>query len=306
MKKVIWMIGILFGITLTAGFLLSWVYAVTTVKIEQQKKEKLQSALEKVLPQADSFSVVLGNKVWFGFKDGKKKGLVFRVLPRGYGGEIEIIVGIDMDEKVTGVSIGDMKETPGLGTKTKDESFLKQFIGKGVKNIRLRQDGGEIEGITAATISSRSVTDGIRDGIKKYRIYLHAVNTPYIKDLLPDANLIVEERPDTILVGFKDTVKVGYVVISKAKGFSGEFPVAVSFDINLVVKKIWIADKEHGFNETEGFGSKIRDSSFINQFSGKKEEEIEGIDTITGATVSSKSVIDAVKLAFTYINQYCK
>ncbi len=306
MKKIIWMISILVGVTSLSGFVLSWVYATTTVKIKEQKAEKLNRALKEVLPEADSFATLLEGKVWAGFKNGEKKGIVFRVFPRGYGGEIEVIVGLGMDEKVKGVSIGDMKETPGLGTKTKSPSFLSQFKGKTKEQIRLRQDGGEIDGITAATISSRAVTDGIRKGIEKYSPYLHAVETPYIRKLLPQASLILPLKGDTILMGIKDTITTGYIVMVKGKGFSGDIPMAVSFDTTFRIVDIWIADEKHGLKETEGFGTKILSPDFKNQFKGKGEEDIDSIDTITGATVSSKGVIDAVKKAFTVLKQSLK
>ncbi|MEO0085277.1 MAG: FMN-binding protein, partial [candidate division WOR-3 bacterium] len=58
--------------------------------------------------------------------------------------------------------------TPGLGLKATDESFLSQFVGKTAAETRLTREGGTIDAITGATITSRAVTDGIREAMERH------------------------------------------------------------------------------------------------------------------------------------------
>ena len=82
------------------------------------------------------------------------------LVPTGFGGEMEIAVGVDKAGEVTGVSIIRMSETSGLGANAHRESFRSQFIGKSGA-VALRKHGGEIDALTGATVTSTAVTKGI-------------------------------------------------------------------------------------------------------------------------------------------------
>lgn len=88
--------------------------------------------------------------------------------PKGYGGEISMMVGINQDLNVTGISIIDnAKETPGLGARVGEPKFYEQYMGK-LKNIGISKSvpkDNEIQAITGATISSKAVTKGVNDAI---------------------------------------------------------------------------------------------------------------------------------------------
>ncbi|MEO0101115.1 MAG: RnfABCDGE type electron transport complex subunit G [candidate division WOR-3 bacterium] len=163
-------------VCLVSAYLLGKVYSVTQKKIEEEKALALSSALSFVLPNAVRFEKVEEN-LWLGYNEGREKvGLVFQTFPRGYGGPIGILCGIDTSGQVVGIRIAGpsegFKETPGLGSKIREDKFLSQFIGKGRERIRLQSEGGEIAAVTAATISSRAVCEGIREGIRIYEEYL--------------------------------------------------------------------------------------------------------------------------------------
>ncbi len=170
-------IVVLFFASLISSLLLSWVYNKTRPTIEKEKELKINSSLSEVLPNASHFERVETKDLWIGYDEkGEKVGIVFKTAPRGYGGPISILCGLDSEEKVTGIRIASpaegLKETPGLGLKVRDFSFRQQFLGKKEAEIKLKNDGGEISAITAATISSRAVVEGIREGIKRYREFL--------------------------------------------------------------------------------------------------------------------------------------
>jgi len=86
-----------------------------------------------------------------------------------YGGPVVIKVGIDNNMQVKGVRILEHNETPGLGAKIKDKSFLNQFTGKTGSQLYLKKYSkeGTIDAVTGATISSKAVSDGIREIYEK-------------------------------------------------------------------------------------------------------------------------------------------
>ena len=101
-------------------------------------------------------------------------GCVLLASGKGYSSTIEMVVGVDLAGALTGISIVSQQETPGLGAKITEirygESepwFQAQFKGKTVTQLSVDKDGGAIDSITGATISSRAVTDGVRSALKR-------------------------------------------------------------------------------------------------------------------------------------------
>jgi len=86
----------------------------------------------------------------------------------GYGGEIVLMVGFREDRRtVISYKVLAAAETPGLGMKLKDEDFCRQFAGKDIAAVKLKSKGGEIEAITAATITSKAVCRAIADAARR-------------------------------------------------------------------------------------------------------------------------------------------
>lgn len=88
---------------------------------------------------------------------------------------------------------------------------------------------------------------------------------------------------------------VGYVVVAQSKGYGGEVPIAVAFDADGVAENVVAMDN----SETPGLGQRVSEESFIGQFRGRGAEELQlsDIDTISGATISSKAVLAAYNVA---------
>jgi len=102
------------------------------------------------------------------------KGYIFISESSGYGGPVKVMTGLKADGSVSGVKILENSETPGLGGKIQDESFLRQFINDTfieqfvvVKNEK--QNDNEIQAITGATRSSNAVTDAVNKSINEYK-----------------------------------------------------------------------------------------------------------------------------------------
>ena len=87
-----------------------------------------------------------------------------QVAPSGFGGVLDIMVGVNSDGTCSGVSIISHAETSGLGANAEQESFRSQFVGK--SNVAVTKDGGDIASITGATITSRAVCDGVNAAIE--------------------------------------------------------------------------------------------------------------------------------------------
>ena len=164
---------ILLGITAVVALLLSAVNEITKDPIAQQKEQALSAAMAQVL-EAQEYEPVealeqygldeIVTAVYAAKKDGALVGYCVKTMPRGYGGEIEMITGVDLEGKVTKTRIVSMSETAGLGSRTQDESFLDQYAGKGI-DISVTTGSSpkenEVSAIAGATVSSRAVTTGV-------------------------------------------------------------------------------------------------------------------------------------------------
>ena len=171
MRKIL-ILGLkLFAIAAVAGLALGATNMVTSGPIAQQAVVAADAARRSVLPTAETFTELTASEgllnAYAGYDAaGKLTGKTGTIVTKGYGGEIEITVGIDQNGAVTGVSIGgsSFAETAGLGARAKEPWFAEQFIGK-ASPIAIVKDGGEIDAITSATITSRAVTNAVDDAV---------------------------------------------------------------------------------------------------------------------------------------------
>lgn len=171
--------GILCAITLVVALALGAVNAVTAGPIAEQNAQKIKDSLENVMPGAESeqIDVPEGTTVttetknatsvtilsaYKMTKDGADAGYCVEVGPTGFGGAVDTMVGIDSDGKVTGISvISASSETPGLGARSTEPEFQAQFAGQVGTEVTVAKDGGSIDALTGATITSRAVSEGV-------------------------------------------------------------------------------------------------------------------------------------------------
>lgn len=201
MKKIIHDTLILFAFTLVIGALLGLVYMVTKAPIEAAAKEKAQQAYQAVFDSADSFEALEGfDKAAAtdlvkgdGFEDqiddvqvakdgaGDTLGYVITVTAKdGSQGDITFSVGIQNDGTVNGYSITNTSETPGLGIKASDESFMAFFENKLVDAFTVVKQpvsaDGEVEAISGATITSKAIANGCNAALDYFSKNLKGVN----------------------------------------------------------------------------------------------------------------------------------
>ena len=162
----------LFLITAVVAGLLAGVNAITKPIIDQRNAEKIQQAIEAVLPgggEAVDFPAVdVGAPISKVYKG--ENGYAIEVLPSGFDNTITMMVGVDFDGNVRGISIVSHTETAGLGAvaaaKTSaGEAFRSQFEGRNGQ-VAVSKDGGELDAITGATITSRAVCAGVNAALK--------------------------------------------------------------------------------------------------------------------------------------------
>ncbi len=165
-------------ISLVMSGALGMVYNLTKGPIEEANKAKEVAAIKEVLPQFDNDPLttkkeVDGLTVYTGTMSGQVVGFAVKTYTeKGFSGRFDLMVGFKIDGSINNISVLEQKETPGLGTKMKEDKFKNQFLGKNPESYKLivKKDGGEVDAITAATISSRAYCDAMQkayDLVKK-------------------------------------------------------------------------------------------------------------------------------------------
>lgn len=165
-------------IGVVSALLLSYTAEITHPMIEQNRQIALRRALSQVLPEADSFRVIDESLEFYEGLDslGNRVGYAFVGEGGGYQGKIRLMIGITPEwDRLTGLAVLENIETPGLGAKIASASFLKQFRGLHVApkieyvQNRPPEKPNQIQAITGATISSRSVVRILNQTVSKMK-----------------------------------------------------------------------------------------------------------------------------------------
>ena len=172
-------------ISAVAALLLALTNSVTASTIAQRNEQANAEARKLVLESAQDFEEVKDVKTdnskgvevseIYEAKDasGNTVGYTLKVLPSGYGGTIELMVGIDSAKgQVSGINVVSNSETAGLGAKSPDPEFSDQYKGKPLEELSVLKNGTpgdtEIKAISGATITSTAVTNGVDAAIEVY------------------------------------------------------------------------------------------------------------------------------------------
>jgi electron transport complex protein RnfG len=173
---------------LSAG-ILAVVYNVTKDPIARAEAKEKEMALKIVLPgdmkslkkemlsyegQNVEINVALdqnGNPIGYALES---------ITPNGYGGDIVFLIGLDSEGRINTYKIMSHQETPGLGDNLRSGEFSKQFKGKNLENFvfKVAKDGGKVQAITAATISSRAACEALENGLKVFNAYKKGISNP--------------------------------------------------------------------------------------------------------------------------------
>ncbi len=193
MNKIVKNALILTAITLVSGLLLGGVYEITKEPIQASKEKAKQEAYKSVMSDAEEFEpdnsfdekkaekILEKNKINGCYlsevavgkdKSGKEIGYVITSTSKeGYGGEIQISVGVSMDGTVTGIEILSINETAGLGMQATEPAFKKQFENVKTDKFEVKKDNpkGNVDALSGATITTRAVTNAVNAGLSYFQ-----------------------------------------------------------------------------------------------------------------------------------------
>jgi electron transport complex protein RnfG len=157
-------------IAMVMSALLTIVYLKTKGPIEEAAKKKEMNAIKEVSPPFDNDPTAelfqMDNITVYPVKSNNKNSgyAVKTFTEKGFGGRIELMAGFRKDGSIVSIKVLEHKETPGLGTKMSDKKFINQFIDKNPRDfiLKVSKDGGKVDAITAATITSRAFCDAMQ------------------------------------------------------------------------------------------------------------------------------------------------
>ena len=290
MKKQLPAFVILGIIALIAAVALALTNMVTKGPIQERAAAALQEAFNAVMP-AESYeqlSIPAGYSdvtALYAAKNGDEViGYCVTASKNGYNAAVAVNLGVGTDGLVTGCSIGDTNfaETPGFGARAKEASFQDQFVGLDAVN------GGSFDALTGATVTSTAVLNATNEALRC--VDEAALNkTPAADPLVTfgakaEAPAKTESKPLT-----------GDVHQGSAKGFASDVTVELTLDDAGAIAQLTI----NAEGETAGLGQRTMEDDFTSQFVGKTGPFTlgDGIDAISGATISSQAAVDAVNSA---------
>jgi electron transport complex protein RnfG len=157
-----------------SGGLLAGVRAGTQERIEYQQIKFVKGpAVLQIMkgctndPLTTRFKIKDGNEertFFVGVFDGKPNTVAFEASGKGYGGSLDIVVAVNVDkDEIVGVGVTTHRETPGVGSRVQsDPKFTTQFKGQPMKEpFKVKSEGGKIDAVSGATVSSRGVTGAV-------------------------------------------------------------------------------------------------------------------------------------------------
>ena len=254
-------------ICVAVGGMLGIVNNITKGPIAQRALEAANASRYACFPGADAFEEVAlpeGSTVdgcYTAMQNGSQIGYVTQVTVTGFGGPVEIHVGMDLEGTITGISVGGsgFAETPGLGAKSKEPAFTDQFAGLTIPV----QVGNNVDAITGATITSGAVCSGVN----KAGYFVRDLLNPPAEDnrpedlqfggVLPGATT---KEQQTAPEGIDElyTSDAGVVVYVTGKGRNGPMQVQVGIGHSGQVAGVYIDPAKH--SETEGLGDMVEES----------------------------------------------
>lgn len=333
MKDILKLGVTLFVICAVAALVLGITNNITSPVIEERNIQASNKSRQIVLSDAEEFKQLEGMnsdivvEVYEGLKGGDVIGYTIKTSPKGYGGAVEVMVGISTDGKITGVDIGNHSETPGLGSKASEPAFKDQYLDKGVANSLLVVKGSvnndnEISAISGATITSNGVTSGVNAAMKIYNEKLsgNGDKIDQNKNIDPKENLFksasfreLEGKAEGEVLRVYEAKNgneiIGYIFDTETDGYSEKTEVLVGITIDGQIKGV-----ELGINTRKNqYLASTFDTGLKQQFEDIKAQQLvlvseaskkdSDIQVISGATISSKSIVNAVNAAVNLFNK---
>jgi len=182
MRDIIMMVVVLGLTAAVSGLSLALVRDVTKDRIaEQELKNIKEPAIRAIFdgldndPVAERVEIPLDEKnTLVGFpasQAGAPMGVALEGGGKGYGGSVNVMVGVQPDGTIAGIGITGHSETPGLGARCTEAPFLEQCVGQSTAGVATAADGGQIEAISGATITTVAVVDAVNAALAHYETH---------------------------------------------------------------------------------------------------------------------------------------
>ncbi|MDO5143651.1 MAG: FMN-binding protein, partial [bacterium] len=287
-KKQLPAYAVLAIIALVAALVLGLTHFVTAEPIARHQREALNKAFGTVmpLPEGGSYQQITEGLEGYDVSSlysardaqGNVVGYCVTASKKGYGGPVAVTLGVDAQGKVTGCVVGDTSfaESAGFGTRALEEPFREQFIGLDAAM------GGTIEKLTGATVTSTAVLGATNEALR-------TVSEVVLGKPVDGGNLVsfgVKQAPQVDL----STLVPGGTMKGSAEGYGGEsVQVTITLDDACLIATV----KVDASTQTPGIGQRCAtDEGFLNSFVGKSLP-VE-VDVLSGATITSQAVMDAI------------
>ena len=323
------LIGSLLIICGVSALVLSFVNSKTAPIIAERKAEEFKAAYGEVYPEAKDFKNLPDEKNYLNdnitkiveVKDGDKTvGYVIGGLGTGgYGGDIEFMMGVDLSGKVHGFKVTSHKETNKFGAVVEEKPFHDSVVGKvfnmGIIATPEHSGDNEVMAISGAT----KTTDAMVKGFNAVAVLMgklsdeigevdpSAVKKPKVEIASPKKETLLKTQAGAKDVktideeSFKNDIVVNAYEISSGedktlaiqanpKGFGGNINYVLAIKDGLVTDFIIVQA-----GETPGYGAEIEEDGYKKSVVGKKVEDLESIDAISGATITSEAMAEGYK-----------
>lgn len=190
----------LFLICLVVTAVLALTNNVTAEKIAANEQASKEQSMQNVLPEAVTFLTKIDNVMYEGYDQSDFLiGFAISTSAQGYGGQVKVMTGIDLDGNIIGVDVFyNDDETPGLGKNTSNASFRDQFqglnTGSSISVSKDSREGQTVDAVTSATISSRAVTAAVNEACDIYRKNALVIIDDFNIDAADDSTVIVDDN----------------------------------------------------------------------------------------------------------------
>lgn len=285
---------------------LVFTYQATKPIIDEAKNAEANAARAVVLPGASGFEEVELSAQIEGavdaYKETSGKGYVVTASAQGYGGPVNLMVGFDENGTITGVKMLEHQETPGFGAKLAEDSYGAGYVGK------TASDYTEVDGISGASITSKAYKKALGTAFELYSaasgnsVEISEVVDEPTEDLVlytvDDANAALvpggvtkyEQEVDKVKEVYIANDKSAVTMVVTAQGYHEEplIRLVVAMDSTGAITGVKPVD----FAETEGVGDRVGKASYLDQYIGQTTAD--GVDALSGATVSSNAVKKAI------------
>ncbi len=154
---------------LVSGVIISCVYYFTHPLAVKNAEMIVKQSMMELIADADDFNPIEGKEGWYeAEKDGQTVAYIIPGEAKGYGGPVVVLVAVSKEFEIIDFSVTKANETPGLGTKAFEDEFRSQYWGKSADSLIVTKDPKNtenIQAITGATISSRAVTNAVKQAV---------------------------------------------------------------------------------------------------------------------------------------------